>query len=488
MIEVFLKKVFCLKLFSFLLLFSYTLNGQNTISLADAVKISLTQNNTLKRFKEKIKEKEAENEAAFGNYLPKVTLIGSYTYMGDNIKINTAHVKKSLDEIIARYGVEIGNNILPVPLPPDDFYNAIFSDLQQLPAYNLEIDKRHYPSANLAIIQPLFTGGKITAGKTFAESEYREAKIEAQKVRNETIKQIIDLYLGVLLLEQVVETRKEVADGIAKHKATAEKLVLEGVIEKYQLLRAKVALANAETELENDINKLQLAKLALYSAMGLKQDTTLTLSDKLKFTQAEINLYEAIDSAYSNQPVIKLLEEKKVMVKQKENAEKANFWPTIFAFGEAGFFRYDMPGVIQPPWLVGVGMKYELFSGFKDYYKVQSAQRLGSQLEFASKEARSKIRLWVNKAYNEIINARTKYKKLAVNIELASETKRMAVRRFEEGYGTSLEVVDATLQLQGEKIKRAAALYEYYKAISEYYLALGNIDKAVEIFEKAQVK
>jgi len=459
-----------------------------SLSLREAVNITLKQNETIKRYKAKVNEKDSERDAAFGNFLPKVTLLGGYTYMGDNIEINMSHIKNSMDDIVAKYGTQISNAILPVPLPPDDLYNAIYNSAQKLPAYNVIIDQQQFPTANLSIVQPLFTGGKISAGSDFAEAEYQEASIEVTKITNETIQEIVNIYLGVVLLEQVVETRKDVVRGIEKHKAMAEKLVLEGIISKYHILRAKVALAEAESELEDDKNNLSLAQLALASTMGFQQDTTFILTDKLLFEKTNIELASSVDSAYSNQPILKLIEQKKMMVDQKQNVATSNMWPTIFAFGEMGFFREEMPGIIQPPWIVGVQMKYEIFSGMKDYHEIQSAQHLGNQLTIANRDAKNKIKLWISKAFLEIDNAKVKYEKLASTIELAEESRRMANRRFEEGYGTSLEVIDANLVLEGEKIKRLATLYNYYKSISEFYVAIGEPDKILDLIEVAQTK
>ncbi len=467
--------------------FATTLFSQN-LSLREAVNITLKQNETIKRYKAKVNEKDSERDAAFGNYLPKVTLLGGYTYMSDNIEINMSQVKNSMDDIAAKYGVQIANSILPIPLPPDGLYNAIYGNMQKLPSYNLIIDKQHFPTANLSVVQPLFTGGKITAGSNFAEAEYQEASIEVTKMTNEIIQEIVNIYLGVVLLEQVVETRKDVVSGIKKHKVMAEKLVLEGIISKYHVLRAKVALANAESELEDDKNNLSLAQLALASTMGLQSDTTFVLTDKLLFQDLNIELESSVDSAYSNQPILKLIEQKKMMVEQKQNVASSNMFPTIFAFGEVGFFREELPGFIQPPWIVGVQMKYEIFSGMKDYHEIQSAQHLENQISIANRDAKNKIKLWVNKSFREINNAKVKYQKLASTIALAEESLRMANRRFEEGYGTSLEVVDANLVLEGERVKRLATLYNYYKSISELYVAIGKPDKVLYLIEEAQTK
>jgi outer membrane protein TolC len=266
----------------------------------------------------------------------------------------------------------------------------------------------------------------------------------------------------------------------------AQKLFAEGIISKYHVLRADVAVADAEASLEDDKNNLELAYLALKSTMGVSQDTTLVLTDSLKYYDFDLNKEASVDSAYSNQPLLQLIDQKKIMVDQKKNLASSKFWPTIFAFGEVGFFRRDFPGIVQPPWMVGIQANWEIFSGFKDYQELQAAKHLENQLLHAKKDAKNKIKLWINKAYTQAVNAKTKYEKSEATIKLAKENLRMCEKRFEEGYGTSLEVIDANMMLEGEKVKRLSALYNYYKALNELFTAAGQPTKIVELISESQ--
>ena len=463
-----------------------TLNAQE-LSLNQAVQIALKHNESIKRYQSKVEEKSSQKKAAVGNYLPKITLAGGYTYLGDDVKINTDQVKGSLDDILSKYGVIMADNILD--LSPDEqqaLYSKFVNSLGKFPAYDLVIDKQNVPTANIVLIQPLFTGGKIMAGSNFAEAEYQEASIELTKTTNEIVQSMVDIYLGIAMLEQVVQTRQDVVNGIKKHKAMAQKLFAEGIISKYHVLRADVAVADAEASLEDDKNNLELAYLALKSTMGVSQDTTLVLTDSLKYYNFDLNKEASVDSAYANQPLLQLIDQKKIMVDQKKNLASSKFWPTIFAFGEVGFFRRDFPGIVQPPWMVGIQANWEIFSGFKDYQELQAAKHLENQLLHAKKDAKNKIKLWINKAYTQAVNAKTKYEKSEATIKLAKENLRMCEKRFEEGYGTSLEVIDANMMLEGEKVKRLSALYNYYKALNELFTAAGQPTKIVELISESQ--
>lgn len=469
-------------------LITTALNAQE-LSLNQAVQIALKQNESIKRYKSKVEEKSSLKSAAFGNYLPTITVAGGYTYLGDDVKINTEQAKSSLDDILANYGVIMADNILGLtPEEKADLYNKFVGSLGKFPAYDLVLDKQNVPTANIVLIQPLFTGGKITAGSNFAEAEFNEASIELTKTTNEIIQSMVDIYLGIAMLEQVVLTRQDVVSGIKKHKAMAQKLFAEGIISKYHVLRADVAVAEAETSLEDDENNLELAYLALKSTMGVSQDTVFVLTDSLKYYNYDLNRNAAVDSAYTNQPLLQLIDQKKIMVDQKKNLASSKFWPTIFAFGEVGFFRRDFPGVIQPPWMVGIQANWEIFSGFRDYEDLQAATHLENQLLHAKRDAKNKIKLWINKSYTQAINAKTKYEKSETIIKLAQENLRMSERRFEEGFGTSLEVIDANMMLEGERVKRLSSLYNYYKALNELFTAAGEPTKIIEIIDEGQYR
>ena len=54
--------------------------------------------------------------------------------------------------------------------------------------------------------------------------------------------------------------------------------------------------------------------------------------------------------------------------------------------------------------------------------------------------------------------------------------KFMRTRAFEEGTGTSLEVVDATLKLTEIKLHKIKALYEYNVAYGELMVLIGETE------------
>ena len=466
-------------LFGLLFFLATNILSQTRYSLSSAVDSALANNNTVKLFKAKVMEMTERKQASVGNYLPKLSLYAGYTYFSDNMKFNTAKIKSSLDDILSKYGVQISNGLYP--LPPEingSIYTTLFNIFQQFPAYDLVIDQQQFPTAQLTLTQPLFTGGKIIAASDFSSTRYKTAKIKLKLTENEIIKQTVKEYLGIALLNEVVKVRRNAVNVIKKDKRVAIKLYAEGIIPKYYLLRADVALQNAELELQDTENKLHLAELALKSTLGLPEQEPIELTDSLKFIDFDIDLQTALTEADSLQPLLKIVDQMKEESEIYKDLKRSKFFPDIFAYARYGFFLKDKP-LIMPPWILGVEMRLNIFNGFKDYHQLEAAKFLTEQAKFAKLEAKDKINLWVNKTVMESKQAKDKYLKMGTSLKLALQNYQIVSKRFEQGMATSLEVVDAILAYEGARVKRLSTLYDYYQALLDLNFATGNPMKIV---------
>ena len=161
-----------------------------------------------------------------------------------------------------------------------------------------------------------------------------------------------------------------------------------------------------------------------------------------------------------------------MLASENFNVARSSFLPTIAAFGKYEVYPEYLSS-LEPRWAVGLQMKMNLFNGFKDYLKLQSAKHLESEVEHAAQDAKKKINLWITKSYLEMQNSKTRYEKLKATISLAEENLRQNEKRFETGMGTSLEVIDARLSLEKVQIDRLVSLYQYYSSLADLYLAAG---------------
>jgi outer membrane protein TolC len=113
--------------------------------------------------------------------------------------------------------------------------------------------------------------------------------------------------------------------------------------------------------------------------------------------------------------------------------------------------------------------------------KLKATDHLAMEVEAAETYARKQVDLWVNRAYREVLNNQERYTKMKPTIELAQKNKEINEKRFKEGLGKSIDVIDATLLYEAAVIEQLKTLYDYYLSLADLYLATGNPEKVVNL-------
>ena len=471
-----------------MVLTSYVKAQEQEISISEALKLSYGNNEKIKQYDERVQQKVYEDKAAMGNFLPSLNLLGGYSYLSENIEVNSSQISTSLDDLGGKYGAAFiaayGEQIGLAGLSTESAYGTLVSVLGQFPDYpNMEVNNQQFPTAALTATQPLFTGGKIIAAKKYAKAELRSADIELRQVKDEIANELIERYLNVVLLKQVVKTRQEVYEGMLKHKEQATRAIQLEILPKHVLLRAQVAVADAQKDLNNDLNKEELATMALRTTMNLPDSIQFKVMDTIAYRNLYLDFEELLTTAYIKQPVLGLIDQKEEMAKQALALEKAKFMPNIAAFGTYNMFREELP-VVPPQFMVGVQAQINIFNGFKDIHNLKARKHLNKEVENAKDYAVKQIHLLVQSNYVTARNQEKLYNSLTATVALAKENLRINTRRFEEGLGKSIDVIDASLLYKKSKIEQLVALNEYYQAIANLYTAIGEPEKIIPFINK----
>ena len=475
-----------------LLLFPAALFSQQ-ITLKEAIETTLIKNDKIFQYKEKLAQKETEEKSAWGNFLPSIDLKASYTHLNDNMVINLNPIRDAIITIQSGNQAEFANissilsgtgalsvqQKLQIKGQSANLLNSL------LPQFEETFKKQDFKTATIQGIQPIFVGGKLIAAKKYATAEKDAAQIELTRISNEAVTETINSYLRVQLLKNVVKIREDALEGIKKHAERARKLFEEGIIAKNNVLRAEVALADAEKNLDEDKSNYNLSLLALKNAMGLEEDADISTADSITFHPLDESLGDAVKTALANQPILQFISEKKISARQNYNAALSSFLPTIAAFGKYEMYPEYLSS-IEPRWAVGIQMNLSIFNGFKDHLNLQNAKHIENEVMYLQADAKKKVELWVNKAFMEMGKSRNKYEKLDATVALAKENLRQNEKRFETGMGISLEVIDARLAYEKVELDRYASLYEYYKAAADLFLADGDPSLILKIWNNQE--
>jgi outer membrane protein TolC len=477
-----------------------TIIGAVFCSISNAAVVSLNaiidsaenKHSKIHQYKERIAVKKYDIKTAWGNYLPSLMLSGSFNRINDPLTINLDPVREAMIGLEANDIVQIesikakiagGSYIANNSQLYSTYYTAAQSALDtRIPHFIDTLKEVQYPSLTLTLVQPLFTGFKITAGHKAAKADLEVSLNEYKKIKNELIRDIAVNYVNLIVEKNAVQIRTDVLDGMMQHRKRAQSLSENGMISANQVLRAKVAVAEAERNLDFELNRQELLNVTINKICCIDDSVKIEPQQQLTYSPVTDSLDTIVALAMQHQPVFGMLENNYRMAKQKNVASKAVLYPQVNAFGKYEVFK-DYLSAMEPQWVVGVQASLPLFNGGKNIAAIHASAHTVNEVQQMILSAQRDMTLLINKFYREMKSAENKYLHLEADIELANENLYQCKSRFESGYGTSLEIIDAELVLEKNRMERMVALGEYYKSIIELYTAAGLPEISVKLIE-----
>jgi outer membrane protein TolC len=480
-----------LMIYTLLLLFAVNCS-QAQLTLSTAVNKAISANKGIKSYQKSFEAKQEQVSVSWGRYMPSVSLDAFYNYIDKDVAIDLNPIRSAMIQLQSGNSVNFANleALLKTGTPLTDQEKA-----QILAGAKAQLEKampeekfkeilkeRAFPQALISLKQPIFTGGKITAGVDAANAQKDMAETKVNTETESLINNVIANYLNVLLAKENLRVRTEVLEGIKKHADRAEKLLLQGVIANNDKLRADVALAEADRNEYEAKEKLNLAYLALKSVLE-SNDENIELSESLKYAESNLNIDNLILAAKDNNPILNNLRASTKALNAKADSKYADYFPTIFGYGFYNVFDHYIAAE-EPKWGIGVGMHYELFDGMMRTNEYQSSKAEAEAVNLMTQETERKIELLLRSQFMNYKIAQDQYNKLEKTLLQAEENYRLNEKRFEEGLGTSLEALDAQLALEGIKLKRVSALSDYYRNYADIYQTVGASNQFLKFWNE----
>ncbi|CAH8288692.1 outer membrane protein TolC [Mariniflexile fucanivorans] len=454
MISLKIKKTYKsrIKKLNFLILLMGSIIGQaQIISLKDAHELMLSSNGNIKASSFEINQSQEEYKAAKGLYLPKITASGTYLRIDNDISVDLN--------------------------TPRDMFGGLLSisnPAEVLGDWNFTLQEKNLGFATLGLSMPLYSGGLINSANKAAKIKYNLAKNNHQIVDNDYTINLIQLYYKLKLAKSVESLRQTIYKTVELHYNQANKFFENGIIPEVETLNAQVALSNANTDLMSSQKDLELATTALENLIG--SDNVDSLSTNFSQPNLIKSLGEFQTDILKNNHQLKAIQQNKSLAEVGVKAEKSDYYPKIGLFGNYVPWTDNLTITENTKWFVGVGVEWVLFDGLQREHKIKAAQYKINQVEAIDSQAKLNLQTYSEKLYNTMKKASEQYQSLVLNETYAQKLKFMRTRAFEEGTGTSLEVVDATLKLSQIQFHKLQALYDYNIAYGELMVVSGQTE------------
>lgn len=375
-------------------------------------------------------------------------------------------------------------NYLEIPtslLPAEIFGGAPGSFLP------VRFGTKYNATAGISASQLIFSSDYIF-GLQASKAYMDLATTNVFKTKNELASGITKAYLGYVITK---EKQKMLEENVKRTKTlyeTTKALNQQGFAELLDVQRSEVEFNNAAVERDKNIRGLTTIEALLKMQMGFAISDAIVISDTLNLDNSEAQEL-AMKADYSKRPDFMALQGAQKLLDLDVKRWQYGYLPTLAAYGAYQYnaqrntfnlLQFDKNDVSKQ-WfkiaLIGVQLNVNIFDGLQRNYKIQQAK-------IAALQNQNTLKMLAFNADAEILTSSVNYSSAYQSLQNQKKTLTTAqgvydsaVKKYEAGVGSSLEIVFAQSQLTASQLSYFAALYDLTIAKTDYLKATGTLVK-----------
>ena len=453
--------VFCV-----FLLLGFLANSQISVSTDVYNAINAAKNNDVEWNNQTIElEKlEIERKSVLNKYIPKVEASAVYGYLNSKGAIDIPH--------------------LDVPI----LGTQLFSGEQN---FNSKGQVFH---GNVIAKSVLFSGGQIHNGAKALKYKNEGTSYMMELREDEIIKDIILSYDQLHFLKEAEKLVYESEVRLKKENERVEKAIASGLAIPYDRDKIQLAQLELHSKKEDILHKQELLILKIAQATNFSQETILN-------TLHYVDPIMVIDDlSVDDKNEVKALQAFQKAADYNIKKEKGSLLPTVGAFGGYSYTslfngEFTTPlstlnrdlnlqlnhFTLQPTWMIGVGMKWEIFSGFERSHKIEEAKLSKLQLDNKLTDTREKLVLQLKK---NKMSYETQLRQLEIAQQreiIAKNNNSMAEKQYKAGLITITDRLAAENDVYKESLNKIETIIKQRQAALETYQSAGNLRSFIKI-------
>ena len=352
----------------------------------------------------------------------------------------------------------------------------------------MELAMRGTYMAGLTLTQPIYTGGKISAGRQMARLG---RQIADQQLRMTRMDVLVDAdnaywsYIAVRRKVRMLESYSTQMDTIYKQTSSA---VAAGMAIENDLLRIEAKRTEIEYQLQRARNGADLCRMALCNVIGTPLDTAIEPTD----TTFNIESPTAMSLDIARRPEVGLLEKQIDVNMQRIRDARSEMLPTVGL--SAGYSYYgniklkgfaDMGNGTTVPYTqefrdgIGIAMlavKIPIFHWGESRKKLHKARY---ELDNSQLELQRNMRLMSIEALQAVQNVEDGYRMIHTaesGLRQAEENLRVMRNRYAAAMSPLTDLLDAQSQWQQAQSNLIEAQTQYMIYRTDYLRATGQFE------------
>jgi outer membrane protein len=339
----------------------------------------------------------------------------------------------------------------------------------------MSIDPYDQYTSTLNLSQTIFDFGKISTQVEIQKLTKESSQADLQDVTAQIILGVKQAYRTFAQAKMSQDVARETLKQFQQHYEIAKGFFEGGRSSKIDVTSAEVNLSAAGVNLLKAKNALRLARVNLNNAMGFPDAPEYEIFTELLYKSYEATIENALQRAYNNRPDLLSIAKKKDALEKTIALNKKGYFPVLAGSAAYGYTGEDLSTRQDDKyWNVGLTLTFPLFTGLSTKYQVEEAQSNLEIIKANEESLKQKIYLEVESAFLALREAEERISAGEIIVKQAQETVELAKGRYSTGVGNFIEITDAMITLNNAKMT-------YITALSDYYVAQANLEKAMGV-------
>jgi len=461
-----------LLIMAFLLLSASNIQAQKSYKLSakQAVDLALKNVTELKNLEIDRELQMSKNKEYVGQAFPQITgSISTQHFFSIPVTLLPDFISPSVYQVLVDNGVRNGAGTpITKPNDPAQFFPAQFGVPWQ-------------SSASVQFQQLLFQPDLFIAIRATKKAvQLTEANI---RVMDDSVKSnVYRAYYSVLIAEKRKSYLETSIKRLQKLKSDQEKLFKNGFAEKLDIDKTQVTLNNL-TSTNNQIEKLiEIGYASLKFAMAIDQKDSLQLTDSLSEETVKQDLLEMTNFKYTDRDEIQLLNIVKDLQSLDITRNKLSYAPTIATYWnytrnalgqDFNLFNFQDKWFKASVW--GINMSIPIFDAGQKNQRIKQARLTLEKTSNTIENLQRAIDLQLSASSILFKNALLTLDVQDQNVALAERVYNTTLKKYEQGLGSSFELLQTETELENAQSNYFQALYDAVTAKIAYTKALGKL-------------
>ncbi|MFZ1559966.1 MAG: TolC family protein [Saprospiraceae bacterium] len=441
------------------------------LNITQAVEMGTKNSIELKNLSLDYNIQEQKNKEITSTIYPTIAATGGITYYTNVPQIQFPSSDQAIYNVLNKEGVKDQNgNVISTG-------NASFSvnNVSFIQPWNTQLGF----SVNQLLFQAdVFVG--LQARKTVLQLSQDNINVAGDNLKEKIYK----AYYAVLIVQKQLEVLISTKERLTSLLNDMNQMYLTGFAEKLDVDKLQVSLNNTEAGQNQLNNALKIGMSSLKNTLGISQKDTLVLTQNLDINALKVDLMSTDDFNYEKRSEIALLNTALALQKLDFKRYKLSYLPSLAAFYQfqrSGQRNNDFAAFTGKPWfwyntgLVGLQINVPIYSGNKRKALMNQAKYAGEKVENNILQLKQFIDLEQEVAKTTLNNAIINLDVQERNVKLAEEVFTKTKIKYENGLGSSFEVIQADTELQRAQGSYFQALYEGMIAKTSFAKAFSKL-------------